>query len=271
MKNSVSAPLYENDIKAGLLNHLRNLKLLSKDATIINEFTVSNYERRVDIAIFQKNTSTAYEVKSDYDTLHRLDGQLNTYLEYFDKVVVVTTRKHIAKVLKQCPMGVAVWEINNNKIIIKQRGKKLIKKQNKKLLEMLTARELSKLCTMLNIPKEDYTRAHFEHLLMDAPLSTLKNAALHFISIRYEKSSSHFWNKVKNKIIEPNDIDYLSPYKQERAIIMKNERKSQKFWAGLASNLGLSAEDPYLAALYNSEGPEIFGPVPTDITKLLNA
>jgi hypothetical protein len=47
---------------------------------------------RGDVAILN-GTSTIYEIKSEYDSFERLDGQLNDYQKVFDRIYVVTTEK----------------------------------------------------------------------------------------------------------------------------------------------------------------------------------
>lgn len=50
----------------------------------------------VDVAI-ANGTSTAYEIKTEFDTARRLQTQTNDYLKVFDKVYVVTHPAHVAK------------------------------------------------------------------------------------------------------------------------------------------------------------------------------
>ncbi len=49
----------------------------------------------------------AVEVKSEADSLSRLDGQVRAYLDCFDKVIVVSASKHVSHVLQMVPREVA--------------------------------------------------------------------------------------------------------------------------------------------------------------------
>lgn len=50
----------------------------------------------VDIAV-ANGTTTAYEIKTEFDTSRRLQSQTNDYLKAFDKVYVVTHPAHVAR------------------------------------------------------------------------------------------------------------------------------------------------------------------------------
>lgn len=58
----------------------------SKRSLLINEFRVGN--SIADLAFFN-GESRAYEIKTSYDTPHRLEGQMNDYRRVFDKCYLV--------------------------------------------------------------------------------------------------------------------------------------------------------------------------------------
>ncbi|MDN3236070.1 sce7726 family protein [Pseudomonas sp. WAC2] len=74
-------------------------------ASLVTEFRVENC--RADIAIFN-GTSTAYEIKSERDSLNRLECQLSSYKKFFSKVYVITGENHIPEVLSCTPTDVGV-------------------------------------------------------------------------------------------------------------------------------------------------------------------
>lgn len=63
-----------------------------KTSTMLSEFRVAN--SKADI-VFVNGTSHAYEIKTEFDGLDRLDGQLTDYQKCFDKVSVVTSVRHV--------------------------------------------------------------------------------------------------------------------------------------------------------------------------------
>lgn len=60
----------------------------SENTLLTSEFRIGT--SRADVAILN-GTSTVYEVKSEYDSFERLDGQLEDYTKVFDRIFVVTT------------------------------------------------------------------------------------------------------------------------------------------------------------------------------------
>ncbi|MBV4475196.1 sce7726 family protein [Pseudomonas botevensis] len=83
-------------------------------ATLLNEFRVG--ESKADSVILN-GISTCYEIKSEYDSLNRLELQLSSYLKIFDKVNVVTTEAHLGKVEKIAPESVGILRLGKNDVL----------------------------------------------------------------------------------------------------------------------------------------------------------
>ncbi|AOJ94374.1 hypothetical protein C6Q22_26660 [Burkholderia multivorans] len=60
---------------------------------------------------------SAFEIKSDIDDLSRLDGQIETFVKYFESVTIVCAPRHTAKVLTRVPSTVGVWEVTNAALV----------------------------------------------------------------------------------------------------------------------------------------------------------
>ncbi|WP_420548553.1 sce7726 family protein [Curvivirga sp.] len=74
-------------------------------AAMINEFRVG--KSKADTVILN-GTGTVYEIKSERDTLSRLDKQINDYKNVFAKVNVITGENHLEGVLKTVSKDVGV-------------------------------------------------------------------------------------------------------------------------------------------------------------------
>lgn len=99
--------LNEGDIKAAVIDKLFASAALS-DAVLINEMVIANWSRRADLVVANGKLH-AFEIKSDFDSLRRLPGQVETYLSRFDKVTVVCTSK-FAKLVRDCTESrVEIW------------------------------------------------------------------------------------------------------------------------------------------------------------------
>ena len=219
----------EPQIKASILNHLNKRIPLESYAAIINEFTIGNFSRRVDLAIIDNNDLLGFEVKSEADSLQRLEGQTQKYLKYFDKVIVVAAAKHIPKILNLVPNNVAVWEINNNSIItVRQRGKKIKVTNKDDILELMKVNELRKLSKLLKMKAKTQGRKDVTASLLTIATEKLRNATINSIKKRYSLTTSLFLQAIKNKSVTPSDIQNLSANKHERKNVRSNTENISK-------------------------------------------
>ena len=72
------------------------------DTIIRHEVGICAGKRRIDMAVVNGEL-TGYEIKSDMDTLARLVGQANAYGSVLDRVVLVTTERHVDSALPLLP------------------------------------------------------------------------------------------------------------------------------------------------------------------------
>jgi hypothetical protein len=240
--------LLELKIKALLLNYLVNKGDLNSSMSVINEFTIDKLSRRADLVALDDKKMVAYEIKSEADTLKRLDGQVTKYLEYFDKVVIVAATKHINSVIAMVPSNVAVWEVTDNNFTVRQRGRIEIIKSRNSLISLLNSKELLKLSKKLNLSIKLKSRKSLEEILSKSPIYSLREAALNNIKRRYRSTNDNFWNKTEKRNISTQDITLLSHYIYERKQEKNNKVKKQQLWANWELKL---KQDPEVLALYN--------------------
>lgn len=74
-------------------------------ATLLNETRIGR--RKVDLGILN-GTSTAYEIKSERDSLSRLLPQLNSYEKVFARVNVVTSENHLHRIAELVPQHIGI-------------------------------------------------------------------------------------------------------------------------------------------------------------------
>ena len=103
----------EKDIKIQVIDWLHKNE---KHAVIVPEVTLGDsfYDRvRADVLALNGSISI-YEIKSEKDTLDRLDNQIEKYTRYANKVSVVVDSKFLGKMV--LPDSVGIYTINNKKI-----------------------------------------------------------------------------------------------------------------------------------------------------------
>lgn len=72
---------------------------------------------RADLAVFdEKGLSHGYEIKSQFDHLGRLRGQLATYQQVFSRTYVVTDGPHLHNVLQNLPDSIGVICFSNDEL-----------------------------------------------------------------------------------------------------------------------------------------------------------
>ena len=189
--------LSEAAIKAIVIDHLFAKGML-RDAVLINEMVVANWSRRADLAV-ANGRLTAFEIKSDLDTLARLDGQVETYLQRFDKVVIVTTEKFHREVLQRTPDYVGVWVLvqaetqHGYRVRIARPGRATDVRRTEVLCGFLLQTELSSFLRSQGLAIEaDYSRAALTSLAEHVPTSRLRVFVLDAIKKRYQDTFSAF-------------------------------------------------------------------------------
>jgi hypothetical protein len=80
-----------------------------RTAAMLNEFRAGDC--KADIVILN-GTATVYEIKSERDSLARLENQIANYQKVFASVNVVVSEGHVAKVAASMPRDVGVLELS---------------------------------------------------------------------------------------------------------------------------------------------------------------
>ena len=81
-----------------------------RTASMLNEFRID--ECKADLAILN-GTATVYEVKSERDSLCRLEWQVLTYAKVFARVYVIAGENHVDAVIDSVPRDVGVMRLNS--------------------------------------------------------------------------------------------------------------------------------------------------------------
>ncbi|MEX0604994.1 MAG: sce7726 family protein [Marinobacter sp.] len=204
-----STKILEPQMKATTINYLIEKGQLTSKDTIINEFTIGDFSRRVDLAVVAKNRLYAFEIKSESDTLSRLEGQIAKYLEYFDKVTIVAATKHIPKILRIAPKNVAIWEQKNNKVIVHQRGKIIEIMSQELLLAFMRTSDLSRIAKDLGVYNSN--RSEIIYSLRELPVKKIRKTAIKSLQSKFELTNALFWQKAEG-IVKIDDLKRLSPY-----------------------------------------------------------
>ncbi|QIR07283.1 sce7726 family protein [Salinivibrio costicola] len=207
----------EIDIKSLVLNYLFEKQMVSFGDLVINEFTYGNFSRRVDLAFIKNNEIYGIEIKSEFDTLNRLDGQVKEYLKVFDKVIVVVATKHLNHALEILPESVALWEFNGERLKVVRRGKKIKIRDKSVFIDLMRVTDLIKVSNFFGLKHETKSRHELSKVVLNLPTNKLREAALTALFRRYSDGVSLFFNNVKHRKVENSDLTTLSLNKKESA------------------------------------------------------
>ena len=200
----------EIDIKSLVLNYLLEKQMVRPENLVINEFTYGNFSRRVDLAFIKNNEIYGIEIKSEFDTLNRLDGQVKEYLKVFDKVIVVVATKHLDHTLELLPESVALWEFNGERFKVVRRGKKVKIRDKSIFIDLMRVADLIKVSNCSGLSYETRSRRELSKVVSNLSTTKLREAAFTALFRRYSDGVSLFFNNVKHRRVENSDLTTLS-------------------------------------------------------------
>ncbi|MAL99669.1 MAG: hypothetical protein CL583_14600 [Alteromonadaceae bacterium] len=217
----------EPQIKASLINHLRRVDYIDLGTPIFSELSISTNFRRADLCIVHKGKLTAFEVKSEADSLYRLKGQLADYLNYFDKVIVVTAPKFTNQIINEAPKSVGVWEASNETITKKRRGSFNLIQDNVKIASFLRKNEIKTLLSKSGAAEGSSVSKLSKRQVRDF--------VVYKLSEKYRPHYQRFWDEVKNRDVSISDLELLSPFIQSRRIIRSRLEQQELSWEAVES------------------------------------
>jgi len=86
----------EYEMREALLK-LLNVQLSDQDAVVVEELGIEHGSSRIDVAVVNDKL-IGYEIKSDYDNLLRLPGQIHAYNRVFNEINIVTGAEFIYEI-----------------------------------------------------------------------------------------------------------------------------------------------------------------------------
>ncbi|MFA1819557.1 sce7726 family protein [Virgibacillus oceani] len=107
--------LYDKDIRKILLDEFIETPEFIKDPStiIVNELDVCSGSAIMDIAVINGKIH-GFEIKSEFDTLERLQTQGKYYNKVFDTVTLVVSDKHIEKAIDLIPEWWGIYSVVTN-------------------------------------------------------------------------------------------------------------------------------------------------------------
>lgn len=206
-------------------------------STMLSEFRVGG--NKADCVIIN-DTSTCYEIKTDFDNLNRLEKQLNSYLELFDKVYVVVSDKHCQSVSLAIPDEVGIINLTNKNTLREIKKAEVVKRELNvsMLMHSLRAEEYKNLVESIYgyIPQTSNTEIFSvcEELLLSCDNNIVRN-------------------KYKKTLLKTRDIDkdFLYSLPSSLKITGINSDLKKKYREDLINNINSTfSKDLLCTSLY---------------------
>lgn len=199
----------EATFKAAVLNKLRQLGRVGPRVRIASEFVFGTTGVRADLAVFGRNL-LGVEIKTERDSLKRLERQLEAYRRHCDGVILAVAPKHVVAATQFVPDDVELWTVRYGKVE-SVRAPKAACVNEPDFYALLTQAE----------------RARRE---LETAGTITRDAILKVISRRFDPTSDKFWSDVKGRRISAQDIGTLSRFRSARETVAHTKEAQRLHW-----------------------------------------
>lgn len=204
----------EIQLKAAVLNRLVALGVVDPTSVVVNELPLGQTSVRADLVMLSEdNRLCGIEIKSDRDSLTRLNRQVNVYQEYFDDVIVVLAERHLKRFAKADHRKSEIWVARQDGQIELFRAARSVKCPTRTGWDLLTQKQAK--------------RALYETDERGAFCNALRN--------RFSETSTTFWNATQDRQIEVSDLRLLSRFETLRVRASEVQAHRESMWDQWAS------------------------------------
>jgi hypothetical protein len=164
----MTAPLADANLRPALRARLLKRHAKEPDTVLFDELGVCRGVARIDLAAVN-GLFHGFEIKSDRDTLRRLEGQVEVYNKVLDRATLVVGEHHLAAAMAMIPDWWGVWRIvesNNGPVFREVRRERANPGRDPRaLVEMLWADQAIALLEARNLARG--VRGKPRHIVWD--------------------------------------------------------------------------------------------------------
>jgi hypothetical protein len=187
----------EASIKARVLNELKAHGRIDRRTLLASEFCLGRTGVRADLVIWADEL-IGIEIKSELDSLRRLDSQLSACREFCDRTILVAASRHMKRLDPSKLRDVEMWEVTPD--------------------GTLHVRWSSSVSAIRQPPRWDrlMTKAELRRFNRDEDIGAGREAFHRAFCDRFASNSHSFWTRVGRRQIKPEDLALLSRYREAR-------------------------------------------------------
>ncbi|QHE94262.1 sce7726 family protein [Pandoraea fibrosis] len=236
--------LSERDIKKAVLHKLLP-QALAQDAVVVSEMVVGKADRRADLVVANGHLH-AIEIKSDLDSLRRLEGQMAVYLSRFDKVTLVLSSKFVEHALAHSPDRVAVWEATETRggvtrLRVRRPGRLEPITDKAALCDFLLKSELVQIVKSRDAigKTSNLSRCELVKFAETLPLAFIRREVLSSVKTRYRDTFAGYVGGVGGDQQQPPNVDDLSrvALKRKAAMLVQDAQRKPPHYERRPLNL----------------------------------
>jgi hypothetical protein len=247
----------EAKAKAALLDFLRSRGLLTAKAAAAAELMLDKHRVRADVVMCDPTDLHCFEIKTERDTLVRLDRQLEVYDRHADFVTIVAATKHINAIISRVSSHVGIYEMMGfgcpNPIRVVREPERSPAREVDAMLSLLPVTELQARFALSGRMNRQGAIAQ----AIELPEPVKKKAVLAFLAERYGPNSRALLRAARRRRIRADDLAILRRWNQVGKAT-ETENVYQIYG-------GTRCQD---AEVYSHVG-QSFGPVPAELRALL--
>lgn len=248
----------EPNAKAALINFLRREGSLARACALTAELIIDKHAARADLALVTSDYLHCFEIKTERDTLTRMDKQVQIYSIHADMVTVVAATRHINAALSRLPLHVGVLELvpfsaKNNVRVIRHAERST----SHNPVAMLSLMPVDDIRKRLLPDSRQRKRADVVREASELSVPVIKAAVVDFMRERYRPTTLSLLEATKRRAVKPADLIHLRRWKSQKGDGCNSIPEDQ------SHNFRLDQDT------YRHIG-ESFGPVPKEVSEMLN-
>ncbi|MFC7050391.1 sce7726 family protein [Emcibacter nanhaiensis] len=161
------------------------------DCTLIaSEVPFYQGYRKADLIHLANNSITAFEIKSDRDSLTKLLDQVSDYNHTFSFCYLVTTKKHLATARKLISPKTGIMLVEDSSISVVRKSKENKRLCKHSLTLALPGQDISKLTKNSRVDKALHSQRRYVE--SETTLQTLKKYFYEALFDKYHKNYTNF-------------------------------------------------------------------------------
>ena len=168
---------------------LRSELIVPESATIVEELQLCSHSARADLAVID-NTIRGFEIKSEKDSLSRLENQISYYDQVFEFSTLVAAEKHLGVARQILPSHWGLISVKQNapiRLVGKRKAKRNNRFSSEAILELLWMDELLEIVASKGLlgTRKSWGRGKLRSLIAAnlTPAETLECASAQILSL----------------------------------------------------------------------------------------